>query len=75
MEVVINGLLLDVSKNEWEYEGQKGVTFKLHVYSDGTLYKVTVPAEDVAFYEGQINQTIEITCSLYIKGTYNLKVK
>lgn len=75
MEVILNGQLIDVESKNYEYEGKKGISVKLCIYSDGNLYKVSVNDEQAVYYKELIGQVVSVTCKLFCKGQFNLKLE
>lgn len=74
MEVNISGQLMDVEKKEYDYDGKKGISYKIIIYSDGSLYKVNVNPEQYLDYEKCVGTSVNVCCSIYVRGSYNLKL-
>lgn len=75
MKMTIVGTLLDVNSKEWEMEGKKGVSHKLHIKTlDGKYENVVIPGEMVQAYKDKIFESIEVETDLFVKGTYSLKI-
>lgn len=72
MEVVLKGKLNGVVSNPWDYQGKSGISYTLHIYSNGNLYKVKVKEEQALYYETFINEEIEVKTKLFCKGQYSL---
>lgn len=76
MVTLVKGKIIDKFAQEWEMDGKKGVTQKLVIYvGKGKVENVSLPTEVEKFYDGKINDDIELECDCFIRknGTYNLK--
>lgn len=72
LKSVINGQLMKIEHNDYEYEGRKGVSHRLVLYCDGVLHKVSIKGEECKEYEQLIGQDIKVPVGIYIKGQFNL---
>lgn len=72
MEVTLRGKLNGVVSRPWDYQGKQGVSYALHIYSNGALYQVKVNQEQAMYYETLINEDIEVTSKLFVNGKYSL---
>ena len=76
MEVLLKGKLLDCDFEKWEFEGKTGVRFFGTVKDENKkVVQFKIDEQDFSFMESMVGQFIEVKCSLFIKGTYNLKYK
>lgn len=74
MEVLIKGVLMEVHSSEYDYEGKKGISRKLYIYDGGIVYKVSVDEVSANYYRDFVGSPVEVRCSLFCKGQYNLKL-
>lgn len=74
MKVKVEGVLIDVVCNEWEFDNKKGVTYRALVYSDAKVQPVKIKIEELEKYRKLINQQVSFDCSIYVNGKYNLTV-
>lgn len=74
MKVLIKGKVMEVVSKEYDYNGIKGVSNKLCIYSDSRIYQVVIPQEQVDYFNTLIGDEIEILCNIFVKGTYNLRL-
>lgn len=72
MITIIKGILVDALEKEYEFEGKKGISYQLVIYSEGNLNKVKVPQEIYKEYVYELNKEIELECNIFIKGSYSL---
>lgn len=75
MLLKIKGTLLDLIEKEYEFEGKKGISYQLVIYSEGVLQKVKVNHETFNEYKYYLNQEVELECNVFIKGSYSLSFK
>lgn len=75
MIVNVKGVLLDTVAKNYEFNGKKGITYQLVIYSDGVLQKVKVDEKTYLDYKELINQELEFECNLFVNGSYSLSYK
>lgn len=72
MKVVVEGQLMKAKKKDYEFDGKKGTSYKLDVYSGDSLETVSVSAETYAEHKNMIGDEVSLECNLFAKS-YNLK--
>lgn len=76
MEVLIKGKLLDCDFENWEFEDKKGIRYFATIKDEHKkVVQIKVDEQDFPVLESMVGEIVEIKCSLFIKGTYNLKYK
>ena len=76
MQVTVTGKLIDIDKENWEFEGKKGTRYWITIKDqDKKLVQVKVDENSFPSYQEYLGQDIEIKCNIYIKGTYSLKAE
>lgn len=74
MKVFLSGNVLDVVSKEYEFEGRKGISNKVVIYSEGSLYHVKIKAGEINYYKELIGQAVELECNIFINGKCSLSV-
>lgn len=76
MKVILSGKVLNVFVKDYDFQGVKGTTYKLVLYSEekSQLYNVTIKKEQFEQFEELIGQAVDLECDIYIKGSYNLRL-
>lgn len=74
MKVLIKGKVMEVISKEYDYNGVKGISNKICIYSDLRIYQIVIPQEQVSYFNELVGDEIEILCNIYVKGTYNLRL-
>lgn len=74
MEILVQGKLLDVLNKEYEFEGQKGISYQLIVYSTGSLEKIKVTRETAEMFKPKVGQDVNLKCKIFINGKYSLSL-
>ena len=76
MEIILKGKLIDCDFEKWEFEGRSGVRFFGVVKDENKkLIQFKIEEEEFSTFQDLIGENINIICSIYVKGTYNLKFK
>lgn len=74
MKVSIQGKLIDCVNTQ--STDKKKEYFSLNVYSEGQMYRVSVPFEVYEHYSNFVNEEIEIqNINLWVEGKYSLYLK
>lgn len=74
MEVIVNGQVMEVVSKEYDFDGSKGISHKVMIYSDSKLYQVVIPVEQKEYFNSLIGENVTLSCKIFIKGTYNLRL-
>lgn len=72
MEILVQGKLLDVLSKEYEFEGQKGISYQLVIYQNGSMEKIKVTRETGDGFKNKVGQDISLKCKIFINGKYSL---
>ena len=75
MEVTLKGLLLDCDFEEWTFEEKKGVRFFCTIKDENKkIVQVKIEESEYKYFSDLVGQHVSLTCKIFIKGTYSLKV-
>lgn len=72
MKVIVQGQLMKAKRKDYEFEGNKGTSYKLDIYTEDGLEVVGVSAESFGQFKNMIGEDVSLVCNLYAKY-YNLK--
>lgn len=75
MEVILKGKVMEVISKEYDFNGTKGISHKVCIYSDANVYQVVIPENQVSIFNDIIGDYAELRCHIYVKGSYNLRIK
>lgn len=74
MEILVQGKLLDVLSKEYEFEGQKGISYQLVVYQNGSMEKIKVSKDTSEHFKAKVGQDVNLKCKIFINGKYSLSL-
>lgn len=74
MKVFLEGNVLEVEVKEYEFQGKKGISNKVVVYSEGKLYKIKIKSSDIDIYKNLVGEVIRLECNLFVDGKSSLSV-
>ncbi|MVX63852.1 hypothetical protein GKZ28_09110 [Clostridium chromiireducens] len=72
MKVIVEGQLMKAKKNDYEFDGKKGTSYKLDIYADDRLESVSVSADTFAEYKDLVGNDVTLECKIYSRD-YKLK--
>lgn len=73
LKVTVAGQLMKAKKKDYDFDGNKGTSFKLDIYDGDAIQSVSVPADVYAEHKDCIGDDIELLCNCFAKS-YNLKL-
>lgn len=74
MKVYLTGKVMDVISKDYEFNGKSGTSHKVVIYEDGALNNVVIQENQKDEFIGLIGTDVELQCTIFVKGSYNLKL-
>lgn len=75
MEVLLKGKLIDVDCERWDFEGKTGIRYYGVIKGeDKKLVTFKIDESEYKFFSDLLGDEISITCKIFVRGTYSLKV-